>query len=477
MQQGSSEDYDYNAGMGPLRRRKRPPVFVLLIVLVVVVGLTGRLALEVLSPPAQTPTPVPTEVPVAVLSPTEMVVPTGVPTQTLPLPTRTLTEPVTITYWDQEGDDGEAVLDELAAGFESANPGVTIKRVHFANEDLREQFAAAALTDRAPDLVRGPHDFVGSFSALPILLPIVDVFEPAFLDSFYSGALSAAIVTGTLWAIPDNYGNQLMLIYNEDLVKEVPAGTDAWIEQLKTLTSAGDGQYGLVYNLNEPFWLMPWVGGFGGWPLGDEDQPQLGSKAMQSALKFVHDLRYVAKVIPAQADYDTADSMFKQGKAAYIINGPWSLDDYKAAGFPVGIAPLPRVSATGLDPSPMTGGKYWFLSSDLSGLRLEVARRFVEYMTGAEAQDKWLETLGRLPSNKQSAQSDAIKDDPLLAGAMAQLARGRGIPSVPAMYCAWDAMRSPLEGVMAGELSPVEASQQMQDVTVQCMQADQDAAP
>ncbi|MDI6638155.1 MAG: hypothetical protein QME82_04510 [Bacillota bacterium] len=59
-------------------------------------------------------------------------------------------------------------------------------------------------------------------------------------------------------------------------------------ETIKELTKglnndAKPDQYGLVYNLNEPFWLAPWLGGFGGRPL-DGTKPTLDSQAMIAAL-------------------------------------------------------------------------------------------------------------------------------------------------------------------------------------------------
>ncbi len=194
---------------------------------------------------------------------------------------------------------------------------------------------------------------------------------------------------------------------------------------------------------------------------------------MVKALQFVHDLKFKYQVIPPEADYNTADTMFKEGKAAMIINGDWSLGGYvKALGDKLGVAPIPKVSATGRWPTPMTSGKYWMFSKDLAKDhdRMLAAKEFVAYMTSKEVQLKWLKEFKRLPSNKEAAQSDLIKSDPILKGSMEALSHGRGMPAAPQMRCAWDAMRPNLEAVMSDSESPADAAKAMQDDAMKCVQ-------
>ena len=83
------------------------------------------------------------------------------------------------------------------------------------------------------------------------------------------------------------------------------------------------GVYPLVYNQTEPFWLAPWLGAYKGGRVfaADGKTPNLDSTAMVSALQLLQDLKFKYKVFPAESDYGTADTQFKEGKAAMIING------------------------------------------------------------------------------------------------------------------------------------------------------------
>jgi len=55
-----------------------------------------------------------------------------------------------------------------------------------------------------------------------------------------------------------------------------------------------------------------------------------------------------------ECDYDAADSLFKEGKAAMIVNGDWSLSSYLTdevkKKVDLGIARIPKVTETGLWP-------------------------------------------------------------------------------------------------------------------------------
>ena len=377
---------------------------------------------------------------------------------------------LTLTYWEEEADDGDVLLDHLAVEFMQMYPHIKVVRVHLSYEELLSRFTPNPQDGAtAPDLVRCPGECADVFSQSNRFQPVETVFAPALLARFIPGALAAATVRGVVWGIPDNYGSHLMLIYNPQLVSEVPADTDTWIAQLRTLTHPEIRQYGLVYNLNEPYWLIPWIGGFGGWPLDENDTPTLDTLPVTAALDFTRALRLTDRVTPDAADYDVAFDFFKQGLAAYLIDGDWSLDALKEAGVPFGVATLPRVSATGLAPTPLTSGKYWFVGRELAPDKLAAAAAFADFMTSPRAQTQWLEQTRRLPSARAVATHSRITTDPWLQGSMAQLNQGRGLSPAPEMRCVWSAMRPPLGAMMADHMTPAAAAAAMQTAADVCV--------
>lgn len=376
-------------------------------------------------------------------------------------------EAATLTYWEEEGDDGDVLLDRLTAEFRQRYPLVAIERVHLSSEELLDRIRRGG----APDLARCASDCTGPISASGQFRPAAGLFDQTFLARFLPGALEAATLDGVVWGIPDNYGGSLLLIYNKDLVSAVPTDTETWIAQLRSLTNPVEDRWGLAYFLEEPYWLAPWIGGFGGWLIDEAGRPTLDTPAGRAALRFVRRLRLEEGVTPPRADYDMALDYFRQGRAAYLIDGDWSLERLREAGISFGIAALPTVRETGLPPTPAATARHWFIgrSSAASPAQRAAAAAFVAYMSGAQAQQRWLVSAGRLPSAAAIADSPAIAADPLLAGAMAQLRRSRGLPAAAAMRCVWRAMRPPLVGVMAGQAEPEAAAAAMQAAADACI--------
>ncbi|MEJ5197344.1 MAG: hypothetical protein WHX53_00330, partial [Anaerolineae bacterium] len=198
--------------------------------------------------------------------------PGGAPGRTAQPAGPTVASAVKLIYWEEEADDGDVVLDDLAAEFMRQNPAVRVERVHLSFEELAHRIESGGTM---PDLVRCISDCTAPLARSGRFRPAADLFPNTFPAHFLAGAIEAARFDGKIWGIPDNYDESLLLIYNTTLVEAPAADTDAWIVQLKALTAADADRFGLAYNLNEPYWLIPWIGGFGGWILDRADRPTL----------------------------------------------------------------------------------------------------------------------------------------------------------------------------------------------------------
>ncbi|NMB61828.1 MAG: extracellular solute-binding protein [Chloroflexi bacterium] len=371
---------------------------------------------------------------------------------------------VTIQLWTQEGESDNAYqyVVSLSDAFTAMYPNITFEVVQKDTETLREDFQTASLAGSAPDLLWTVSDHAGPFTTAGIIQPVDDYFDM----SLY---VPSVVMDGKTWGVPISSGNHLMLLYNKDLIAEAPKDTDELIAKGQELTS-GDN-YGLVYNMTEPFWLVPWLGGFDGSVFAEDGvTPTLNTDAMVNTLQFLYDLKFTYGIVPESADYDTADTLFKEGKAAMLINGDWSLGAYQEQfGDKLGVAPLPMVTATGKYPAPYTSGKYFMLPKDLSGDKLNAVISFIEFATNEENQLNQLDTLKRLPGLKSVLDNEAIANDPILAGSALQMSYGVPMPSVTEMRCNWDAMKPEQTLVLAGSETPADAAAAMQGAAEACI--------
>jgi arabinogalactan oligomer/maltooligosaccharide transport system substrate-binding protein len=299
-----------------------------------------------------------------------------------------------------------------------------------------------------------------------LIQPVDELFD---LSAFVPGALEAVQLDGKTWGIPISSGNHLMLLYNKQFVEEAPANTDELIAKGQEIAASGTTP--LVFNQTEPFWMVPWLGGFGGKVFADDGvTPTLDTPEMVDTLQFLHDIKYTAELIPLESDYDSSDTLFKEGKAAMIVNGDWSIASYvEALGDDLGVAPLPEVSATGQMPAPYTAGTYFMIPESVEGAKLDAVKQFIEFVTNEENQITQVNNLKRLPAVETAFDDEAITNDPVLEGSVAQMAVGTGMPAVLEMRCNWDAMKPELQAVMADSKAPDQAAADMQTAAENCI--------
>lgn len=380
-------------------------------------------------------------------------------------------DPNRLTIWEQMDPAEQELLREHLDVFEEKHPGVRVDVVHFETDNLRSNFQTAALAGTGPDLIYGPSDGVGPYSIMGLIWPLdaPELGIPAdTLDLYLEDAKPK--VDGRVYRLADQVGNHLTLVRNTEFVPEAPADTEEMIRIARenTVDTDGDGRvdrYGLVFNLAEPFWLIPWLGGFGGWVMDEDANPTLDTPAMRKALAFVRRL-VDAGVIPPSCDYPLSDTLFKQGKAAMIINGPWSWQAYRDAGVDIELSVIPRIAGTGRYPTPSTASKGYALNIHTPDVRLDLAVELLMYLTSAPVVGNLSAEIGTLPSRLDVGEWPRIANDPLLNASWEQLKKGRAMPVVPEMRALWDVMRPGMQRVVSGSATPDEAAREMQEDAV-----------
>lgn len=365
-----------------------------------------------------------------------------------------------IVFWEQE-DNVEKTFDPLIAKFMETNKNIKVTRVHYTTEDLRTNFLQAVQGNQGPHVIYGPDDNIGVFATAGVVQPLDSFFSADFLGTLNPTALEGNKFNGKLWGIPDRIGNHLTLVYNKALVAKPPADTDELFKFAEDFSKKNPGKYALVFNQEEPFWAAPWLGGFGGKVFNDKNEPTLDTPAMVGTLKLVQDFK-AKGVMPKESNYDTADAMFKEGKAAMIINGPWSWSGYQEAKIEIGLARIPKVA--GKDwPKPYTATKTYSVSKIVTDKDTQAAAKaFIEFMNSEETQKTLAALHKQQPTNKKAAASDVITKDPIMQQSSVQLEVGTPMPIIPEMRHVWDSWKPQWQLVLAGNAKPEDAAKAAQ---------------
>jgi len=427
----------------------RPRKGVYFYVVMVTTMLTATL-LTTCAPPS-TPTPVPTATHTP--RPTPTFTPTSSPTLT-PTP-----EPPALLLWHNLPEEQSSQLEEELARFQAGYQKVRIIPKRYEDEPALERTLSEGNNEL--DIILGNASAVRFVRDHQQIQPVDTLFDNAFLQGLALPGIEGVTHDGQIWGIPHTLGMQLMLFYNTQMITDPPADSESLVEMASKF--ANSEQRGLGMNALDPLWLIPWLSAYGGWPTDDQGQPTLNTDSMREALTFVRALALVHGIMPATADYDAGIQEFKTGQTAMWIDGEWALSELSdAEGMQWGVALLPILADTGLEPACLIAGRYFAVGAHLDGDKLEGARLFIEQMVGPESAARWTEAFRTLPSSLVVLNSDLIQQEPFMRISATQMLAGRGGGLSSGIQTAMEIMSGPLEDVMHNRISPREAVRGMQ---------------
>lgn len=368
-----------------------------------------------------------------------------------------------IVIWEMDDAFVAPYMDSILEAFKKlpGNEDLTITRTHYGPEDLRSQFQAASLAGVPPDLILSASDPAGLYAVSGFITPLEKDFD---FSLFNKASVASVTLEKHIWGVPVTNGNHLMLFYNKKLSPQAPKNTNELINFCSTKAKKLGLKYCMAFDSGEPFWLVPWIASFGGWPI-DDRTPTLNTQPMRDAINFYHELKYDKKFIPMECDYNCMDSLFKEEKIAFIINGDWALSSYqKHFGKNFGISLIPQNSKTGLWPAPMVSGKYFMISSGLKPEKKELLKKLINFYVSEKNQIRQFKEISRLPALKSAGKAKIIKNDAAASISLKQIEKGKPTPMATEIRAVWDSMRNYLGEVMSNRMTTDTAVKRMQEV-------------
>ncbi len=381
-----------------------------------------------------------------------------------------------IMIWSSMRPIERALLQEKIDTFAERYPEYEFAQLFYEVEELRTNFIISALAGKGPALIHGASDNIGPLEELEVIKPLEPFFDQAFLDSFLIEPFPANTWhEGHLYQIADRVGNHLCLVYNKDIIDQPPQTMAELIAMGKDLAGDSDGdgkidRYALAWNYIEPFFIIPFVGGYGGWIFDEAGDPSLDTESVVNAAQLIYDLSRKHELIPLECDYETANALFLDGRSAMIINGPWSWGTYLNS-MNIGLAKIPLIDETGLWPAPMVSPMGYHVNVNLEGEKLDITLELLRYLSSAEVQREFSQKFNLIPSRKDVMADSVLQRSETFQMALDQLMVGKPMPVITEMRWIWDAMRPAYQGIFSGRYSPKEAAAEMQKEAVKLIEA------
>ena len=261
-----------------------------------------------------------------------------------------------LTLWHAlRGTDQEnlrADLDEY-----ERETGERVTSLQLPHNAYANKLQVAIPRGNGPDLFIGAHDRVGDWAEAELIEPISFWVDQDRYHRYIPSALEAFTYQRQLYGLPISC-KALALFYNPKLV-EAPDTVEALIDHMrkpKITASQHDSPSSRIWGLAYPeidslYFHAPWLHAFGGLALKG-GVASLNSDPMKESATLIKGLRDEG-LIPPELDGALASTLFRSGRLAYLINGPWfiaELQETPRSNWSV--ARLPRLAKTSRELQP-----------------------------------------------------------------------------------------------------------------------------
>lgn len=308
----------------------------------------------------------------------------------------------------------------------------------------------------APDMYFFAHDKIGTFAEMGILAPITDFVKPETTKDLIPMTVTAGTYKDKVYQMPV-YFETLLFMYNKDLMTEVPKTTDDLLTFMKANTS--DGKYGFIEQHSTAYYIGAWLHAFGGYIIDPATaKPGLNLKETTDAITY-H--KQFADLMPADGDWNTVTTLFKEGKAASTINGPWFVPDAKAAGINLGVAPLPVVNSVNKALSPFSGVQ------GVSVLKVAEKKKaavtaVLEQLAKPDLGIELAKISGCAPANSKCYENADVSSNEIVMALKTAAENATPMPNIPEMDVMWTSTENMLVEVNKNGADAVAACEKAQ---------------
>ncbi|MER7574118.1 sugar ABC transporter substrate-binding protein [Streptomyces sp. NPDC126514] len=326
-----------------------------------------------------------------------------------------------IVFWDNNGGVRTDIWKEIIADFEKANPDIKVEYVPIAATEVQSKYDTAIQGGGLPDVGGVGAAMLSGIAAQDALEPV----ETRLAESGLNGKLNEDMVESVkvaggseehMYSIPTSANNGV-LYYRTDLFKkaglEEPTTWDAFYEAAEKLTNVGKNQFGYTIrggagSIAQALDAMYGQSGITSFWEGDKTTVN-DPKNVEALEKYAGLYKKVTPAADLNNDFTKMVAQWDSGTIGMLNHNLGSYQDH--------------VKAFGVDkfrgiPQPVgSSGKRVQVSNPVDGLGLfkssknkDAAWKFIEFAASHEANSKWNESAGAIPSNTEAAKDAWISE-------------------------------------------------------------------
>nr|WP_314461248.1 extracellular solute-binding protein [uncultured Clostridium sp.] len=348
----------------------------------------------------------------------------------------------TIRIW-HDGDKAIIQLMENRLNDALSDDGITVKFEQ--KSGLTDQIKLYGSDEvNGPDLYMYAHDSLGMFVEMGALAPITDVIDKTVYADMLPMTLKAGNYKDSQYLMPV-YFETLLFIYNKDLWEgEVPSATEELYSYMQSHTDTAAGTYALVNQHSTAYNAAPFINGFGGYIINEQARSGLSDEKTKEAIEY--NKKFAE--LEADGDYNTVNALFKDGKAAAIIGGPWLISGVKEAKINYGIKSLCDFTLpNGNALVPYSGVQGIGVMKHAAESKKEAVEKVLKEIADPQLGVELAENSGCAPANQKSYNAASVANDEMIAAMRRTADNAQPMPNIPQMSVMWGPTESLLAAV------------------------------
>jgi arabinogalactan oligomer/maltooligosaccharide transport system substrate-binding protein len=375
-------------------------------------------------------------------------------------------DPHAVVLWTAfEGAEYDTLLSQVQQFRTRTGQDVVVLKVPFAA--FQQKMLIAGPARQGPDLLIGPHDWIGQLCTVGLLAPVPPDIVDSASPSFYEIAKRAVSFEGQIYSAPLMM-ECVVLARNTELCPEQPRTLDQLVTQATSCAEKNPGVLGFAYEMRDFYFTGAFMTGFGADFLSAFSSSS-GAELDLAKINFdtpqgVAGASWVAELargnkydlVPQDMKNNTAVELFLKGRLGMMLCGPWNMGAVRASGIPYALEPLPDGPAGPCSPFVgVTGVMLGSYSTEKTGVR-----ELMAYLVSPEVTAQLCQSAARAPARVETASllaeniSDpVVRRDLELFSKVAQ--KGIPMPNHPAVGATfWSAMQGAFELIIKGEVTP-----------------------
>ncbi|MGI8689529.1 MAG: ABC transporter substrate-binding protein [Thermomicrobiales bacterium] len=303
--------------------------------------------------------------------------------------------------------------------FQQQNPGITLKTTNIPSNDYEDKTATQIAGGSIPDIYPVFTNMMPRLMSQGLLAPLDEYLNSAPWKNQELPILKVGQRDGKTYGVVLTASPQ-GLLYNKQLLDKagvsVPTTADEFLTACKAVKDK-TGAWGFVFPMDTSqvqdtyISTMQWVLGYGSDWAKPDGTPSANDPKTVDGMTFQMKL-IQSGTVPTGMKVLDARALFKDGKVAFMLDGPWVMTYvqtenptlYPAMGYAA--PPTPTHAA-------ITGGAFFTIPKD-SKFK-ETAWKYIAMVNQETWQRRWLEDLVQLPSQSIKASDAYLQKNPWVA--------------------------------------------------------------